>query len=221
MKIVRNLTAMAAVATALTISAQARADTINFLLSSVEGGGTNSNPVEVVVSTWTTSAYTTLATGSSIYATVEFEGPGGANIPAPVGINVNGSANKTTGTYFASSTEGLGGGNPCGFGEANSCTGGNTNSAGSFNTETGSAGHPTVTIDVTAANGNTWTDAADVLVGNVDGWEAADNMGGTPQDLGKYVTPLPAALPLFTSGLGVMGLFGWRRKRKASAALAA
>jgi len=27
-------------------------------------------------------------------------------------------------------------------------------------------------------------------------------------------TPLPAALPLFATGLGVMSLFGWRRKRK-------
>jgi len=34
-------------------------------------------------------------------------------------------------------------------------------------------------------------------------------------------TPLPAALPLFATGLGAMGLFGWRRKRKASAAIAA
>lgn len=31
------------------------------------------------------------------------------------------------------------------------------------------------------------------------------------------VVPLPAALPLFATGLGVMGLFGWRRKRKAEA----
>jgi hypothetical protein len=31
-------------------------------------------------------------------------------------------------------------------------------------------------------------------------------------------TPLPAALPLFTSGLGGLGLLGWRRKRKALAA---
>ena len=30
-------------------------------------------------------------------------------------------------------------------------------------------------------------------------------------------TPLPAALPLFASGLGAMGLFGWRRKRRAQA----
>ena len=31
-------------------------------------------------------------------------------------------------------------------------------------------------------------------------------------------TPLPAALPLFATGLGAMGLFGWRKKRKALAA---
>ena len=34
-------------------------------------------------------------------------------------------------------------------------------------------------------------------------------------------TPLPAALPLFASGLGALGLLGWRRKRKNVAALAA
>jgi hypothetical protein len=33
-------------------------------------------------------------------------------------------------------------------------------------------------------------------------------------------TPLPAALPLFATGLGAMGLFGWRRKRKAQAVAA-
>ena len=30
-------------------------------------------------------------------------------------------------------------------------------------------------------------------------------------------TPLPAALPLFGTGLGMMGLLGWRKKRKAQA----
>jgi hypothetical protein len=34
-------------------------------------------------------------------------------------------------------------------------------------------------------------------------------------------TPLPAALPLFATGLGAMGLLGWRRKRKNAAARAA
>jgi hypothetical protein len=33
-------------------------------------------------------------------------------------------------------------------------------------------------------------------------------------------TPLPAALPLFASGLGALGLVGWRKKRKSSAAVA-
>jgi hypothetical protein len=33
--------------------------------------------------------------------------------------------------------------------------------------------------------------------------------------------PLPAALPLFATGLGAMGLLGWRRKRKNAAAIAA
>jgi hypothetical protein len=32
------------------------------------------------------------------------------------------------------------------------------------------------------------------------------------------ITPLPAALPLFATGLGALGLLGWRRKRKAQAA---
>jgi hypothetical protein len=34
-------------------------------------------------------------------------------------------------------------------------------------------------------------------------------------------TPLPAALPLFATGLGALGLLGWRRKRKAAAIAAA
>jgi hypothetical protein len=38
---------------------------------------------------------------------------------------------------------------------------------------------------------------------------------------GVSATPLPAALPLYFTGLGVMGLLGWRRKRKGSAAIAA
>ena len=32
-------------------------------------------------------------------------------------------------------------------------------------------------------------------------------------------TPLPAALPLFGSALGMMGLIGWRRKRKNATAI--
>ncbi len=35
---------------------------------------------------------------------------------------------------------------------------------------------------------------------------------------GLAETPIPPALPLFATGLGAMGLLGWRRKRKAQAA---
>ena len=33
----------------------------------------------------------------------------------------------------------------------------------------------------------------------------------------EAAVPLPAALPLFATGLGALGLLGWRRKRKAAA----
>jgi hypothetical protein len=37
------------------------------------------------------------------------------------------------------------------------------------------------------------------------------------EPVGAPTTPLPAALPLFATGLGALGLFGWRKKRKAHA----
>ena len=52
----------------------------------------------------------------------------------------------------------------------------------------------------------------------VNGPSHTDVIYGITGDL--VPTPLPAALPLFASGLGALGLLGWRRKRK-SAALAA
>jgi hypothetical protein len=46
---------------------------------------------------------------------------------------------------------------------------------------------------------------------------------GSPQDPlspSPASTPLPAALPLFATGLGALGLLGWRRRRKAQAVAA-
>jgi hypothetical protein len=48
---------------------------------------------------------------------------------------------------------------------------------------------------------------------------SGDSVSGNA--LGPASTPLPAALPLFASGLGALGLLGWRRKRKNAAAIAA
>jgi hypothetical protein len=46
------------------------------------------------------------------------------------------------------------------------------------------------------------------------------NTSGTMRLYDPVATPLPAALPLFAAGLGVMGLLGRRRKHKNSTALA-
>jgi hypothetical protein len=84
------------------------------------------------------------------------------------------------------------------------------------------------TIDITIGiNGWAYGTASSV-------WYAQDQYGHTltangtatitEQPLGAQLpgeTPLPAALPLFATGLGAMGLLGWRRKRKGAAALAA
>jgi hypothetical protein len=41
--------------------------------------------------------------------------------------------------------------------------------------------------------------------------------GTSNAEIDFNATPLPAALPLFATGLGAFGLLGWRRKRKAAA----
>jgi hypothetical protein len=51
--------------------------------------------------------------------------------------------------------------------------------------------------------------------GKVGDTITVDFSGGGPVS----ATPLPAALPLFATGLGALGLLGWRRKRKAASAV--
>lgn len=62
----------------------------------------------------------------------------------------------------------------------------------------------------------------DFIVQNGNG--ADDQFGPTAlrvEMIGSAIaTPLPAALPLFASGLGALGLLGWRRKRKNAALVA-
>jgi hypothetical protein len=48
--------------------------------------------------------------------------------------------------------------------------------------------------------------------------ELEDASGTITSTLAPAATPIPAALPLFASGLGAMGLIAGRRKRKAQAA---
>jgi hypothetical protein len=44
--------------------------------------------------------------------------------------------------------------------------------------------------------------------------QSSSSVSGNIQIGTASTTPLPTALPLFATGLGAMGLFGWRRKRK-------
>lgn len=50
-----------------------------------------------------------------------------------------------------------------------------------------------------------------LLAGATDAVASFDNLSITVNQ-----TPLPGALPLFATGLGALGLLGWRRKRKAA-----
>lgn len=47
------------------------------------------------------------------------------------------------------------------------------------------------------------------------------SIGGHITGISTSEVPLPAALPLFATGLGIMGLLGWRRRRKGTAVTAA
>ncbi len=60
--------------------------------------------------------------------------------------------------------------------------------------------------------GVTWLSTPNGETGTVDAYNPPTFVAATP---------IPAALPLFASGLGAMGLFGWRKKRKAAATIAA
>lgn len=64
--------------------------------------------------------------------------------------------------------------------------------------------------------------AGEQLVQNQDGtWVPLPGTNLSFQLTGNLsATPLPSALPLFATGLGAMGFFGWRRKRKVQATAA-
>lgn len=69
------------------------------------------------------------------------------------------------------------------------------------------------TFDVDASGSSS---ALDFLGYNVPSNTFLSDVSVTPDEV---ATPVPAALPLFAAGLGGLGLFGWRKKRKAASAV--
>ena len=71
------------------------------------------------------------------------------------------------------------------------------------------------------ANGGTEASAEAVLFAGIIAGTAYFNIHTTTfgggEIRGFLVTPIPAALPLFATGLGAIGLLTWRRKRKQAA----
>ena len=58
-----------------------------------------------------------------------------------------------------------------------------------------------------------------VITTSIEGYHVSLNAVGLSIALPdtQSATPLPAAFPLFATGLGVLGLLGWRRKRSNAA----
>jgi hypothetical protein len=69
--------------------------------------------------------------------------------------------------------------------------------------------------DCTAAVLDTTTLNTRCIQDSKDSGEVDGNPGTWTTGAISAATPLPAALPLFATGLGGLGLLGWRRKRKA------
>jgi PEP-CTERM motif len=186
MKVIRNLPAMAALAVALTIASQARADVISFYLTTTESGGTisQSSAVEVTVDLTSDTAATVTFTGTGTTGT----------IVTPVELNI-------LGQYSATAT-----GNSSGtIGIAAPGTG-SEDTFGTMSLETGTAtGNHTITIDLTAGGTNSWASAANVLTPTC----GPDNGPAHPSCVLGYMDPITENEANSSTGYGTQFSHGF------------
>jgi hypothetical protein len=118
---------------------------------------------------------------------------------------------------FGREAWGIGNGNASGFLEwcfQSNCAFFGTTSLGPGQTLSGFLVQDTSLTAITSVQWTVWAEGGT--------YTGSDNINPNnptnPGFTGTATTPLPAALPLFATGLGGLGLLGWRRKRKLTAA---
>jgi hypothetical protein len=172
-------------------AAPVKATTIYQFDTSVSGTVAVAGEVDVSVSGSTATFMVSLPTGYT-FTQLAFDLTGGTVGAGAYTIDPNANANYNKGKLWPN------------FGPFN------TTLSGSFsNTLTFTVSDFAGLFNVTVSGAPIWFVAAGVTNGGTSGIIAADSVA---------TTPLPAALPLFASGLGTLGVLGWRRKKKAQRA---